>query len=267
MKALGAFNYSGFDFDQSQIVLLEDCANGVEAGAKFTVQGIMEIGKALSAAREVFGQNDKAFGKWRQGRLPWLETRSALRFIQVYEKFLPRQIVEVDLMPSVLYALAAPSTPESAVVEIISRAQGGEKITVAKTKETIQRAKSQTLELNRNRGRNNVVRFPAPVVPAVDPNQCNLPLPDMPKAVDANPMMRSLGIPEGWYSRGFPLYHNLDNLYQNHFAGRDASQLAQDFVDTLPSKGVDLTCIWQLSYSLEKIIHLLRETGKSISHG
>ena len=28
-------------------------------------------------------------------------------------------------MPSVLYALAAPSTPESAVVEIISRAQGG----------------------------------------------------------------------------------------------------------------------------------------------
>ena len=85
----------------------------------------VEIGKALSAAREVFGKDDKAFGKWRQGRLPWLEIRSALRFIQVYEKFLPRQIVEVDLMPSVLYALAAPSTPESAVVEIISRVQGG----------------------------------------------------------------------------------------------------------------------------------------------
>ena len=71
-----------------------------------------------------FGQDDKAFGKWRQGRLPFLKGGSSLRFMQVYEKFssLP-QFGVTDLIPSVLYELAAPSTPESAVVEIISRAQ------------------------------------------------------------------------------------------------------------------------------------------------
>ena len=219
------FDYSAFNLESSQVTFLEDCASGVEAGAKLTVQGIMEIGKALSAAREVFGGDDKAFGKWRQGRLPWLSKDSSERFLSVHNRFssLQRQNAVVDsLLPSVLYALAAPSTPESAVTEIISRAQGGEKITVAKAKETIQRAKS------------NVVNFPAPVVPAVDPNQCDLPLPDMPKSVDANPMMRSLGIPEGWYSRGFPIYHNLDILYQNYFSVRDTDSLAQDFVDTLP---------------------------------
>lgn len=252
------FDYSSLSLESSQVSLLEDCAVGVEAGSKLTVQGIMEIGKALTAAKEVFGGNDKAFGKWRQGRLPWLGRFSVFNFIRVYNKFhnLLLNNSTVDLMPTVLYALAEPSTPESAVTEIVSRAQSGEKITVAKAKETIKRVKS------------NVVDFPFPVVPFVDPNQSDLPLPDMPKSVDANPMMRSLGIPEGWYSRAFPIYHNLDVLYQNHFAGRDSSQLAQEFVDLLPSKGIDLTCIYQLSDSLEKIISLLRKSDKGgVRHG
>ena len=67
------------------------------------------------------------FGKWRQGRLSWLNKDSSTNFMRVYLKFgfLQRDNPAVDLMPTVLLALAAPSTPESAVVEIISRAQGG----------------------------------------------------------------------------------------------------------------------------------------------
>ena len=72
-----------------------------------------------------FGQDDKAFGKWRQGRLSWLSSDASKRFLRVHNHFssLLEHNALVDLMPTVLYELAAPSTPESAVVEIISRAQ------------------------------------------------------------------------------------------------------------------------------------------------
>ena len=75
-----------------------------------------------------FGENDYGFGKWLKQRLPFLSSDSAYRFLSVYHRFgetLPHNALEftIALVPTVLYALAAPSTPESAVVEIISRAQ------------------------------------------------------------------------------------------------------------------------------------------------
>ena len=245
-----SFDYSAFDFDESQIVLLEDCASGVESGAKLTVQGIMEIGKALSAAREVFGQDDKAFGKWRQGRLPWLSSDASKRFLRVHNRFssLLEHNALVDLMPTVLYELAAPSTPESAVVEIISRVQGGEKITVAKAKETIQRAKS------------TVVSFPSPVS---QPPQLNIPLP-APVSVDANPMMRELGVPAGWFSFGSSFHRDLQSFYDLHCSGQDRDLLVDKFVSTLPPD-IDLTCIWQMSDLLVKLIAALPKRSKS--HG
>ena len=92
----------------------------------------VEIGKALSAAREVFGENDYGFGKWLKQRLPFLSRNSAWRFLSVYQRFgfseslthNEREIIS-NLLYTVLFELAVPSTPESAVVEIISRAQGG----------------------------------------------------------------------------------------------------------------------------------------------
>lgn len=64
----------------------------------------------------------RAFGQWCHGRLPWLSQRQAYRFMSVFERFgrnLPRQNVVVD-SPSILYALAAPSTPDSVVTDITS---------------------------------------------------------------------------------------------------------------------------------------------------
>ena len=92
----------------------------------------VEIGKALSAAREVFGENDYGFGKWLKQRLPFLSRNSAWRFLSVYQRFgfseslthNEREIIS-NLLHTVLFELAVPSTPESAVVEIISRVQGG----------------------------------------------------------------------------------------------------------------------------------------------
>ena len=59
--------------------------------------------------------------------MPWLEMQTSINFIRVYSKFGSEDSsynnYRMDgLLPTVLYQLAAPSTPESAVVEIISRA-------------------------------------------------------------------------------------------------------------------------------------------------
>ena len=107
------FDYSGYSLDKTQADFLESCAQGVEAGVKITVEGILEIGKALSAAREVLSA-DQDFSRWRQARLSWLDRFQALRFMQVYEKFGCGDSVQHNVAPekfsiTVLYALAAPT--------------------------------------------------------------------------------------------------------------------------------------------------------------
>ena len=126
------FDYSALSLEPSQVTFLEDCASGVESGAKLTVQGIMEIGKALSAAREVFGQDDKAFGKWRQGRLPWLEMQTSINFMRVYSKFgsenLPYNNYRVDSLSTRLVSCLMSIISGSGMragVSLRARARGG----------------------------------------------------------------------------------------------------------------------------------------------
>ena len=88
----------------------------------FTVRGIvglgnLEIGRALCAARDKLNGHKPAFGRWREGRLPCLSRETALRFIQVFERFGSQHSMQHNVasnfLPTVLYALAAPSTPDS----------------------------------------------------------------------------------------------------------------------------------------------------------
>ena len=60
--------------------------------------------------------SDEHFGRWRAARLPWLLRDMATNFIRVYSKFGEQNNSVHQIIPTVLYALAAPSTPESAGV-------------------------------------------------------------------------------------------------------------------------------------------------------
>lgn len=261
MNQSALFDYSVFILEPSQVTFLEDCASGIESGLKVTVEGILEIGKALTAARDLFGDNDKAFGQWRKGRLPWLEVQTATNFMRVYWKFgsenLPRKFYGVEnLAPSILYALAAPSVPDSVVTDITTRLQGGERLKVRDVKEAIKVAKS------------NVVSFPSSVVTARDAPQSDLPLPTQapPVIFDANPMMRELGIPEGWFSFGLPFYRNLQSFYDLYCSGNKRDLLLTKFVQILPPD-TDLTYIYQLFDFLGELIESLQQPSKSISTG
>lgn len=158
MNDMTKFNYSLLptNFQQADIEYLEQCAVDVEIGGRITIEGIFRMGKRLNEARSKFGENDKAFGQWRKGRLPWLETDTAVRFMQVERKFssenlLPHFAAVEKLAPSVLYALSAPSTPESVIDKAVAKAESGEKVTVADVRDW--KALEAELEIEKRRNR------------------------------------------------------------------------------------------------------------------
>lgn len=85
------FDYAALPVDaalqSADIEYLEYCATNIEIGGRITIEGIFRMGKSLNEARSKFGENDKAFGQWRKGRLPWLEYQTALNFMRVHSKF------------------------------------------------------------------------------------------------------------------------------------------------------------------------------------
>lgn len=243
MNQLTAFDYGALPSDQ--VSFLEDCARGVEAGVKITVEGIMEIGKCLVAARDSFGGNDKAFGQWRQGRLPWLTINNASRFIQVYEKFSSSDLLHQNdgvekLSPSILYFLAAPSTPDSVVTDITARIQSGERVKVKDVQAAIKEAKS------------NVVAFPSPASESIP-----LPLPSPGPRIegDSAALFRAAGFSPEWMEKHFSAYTRLQEFYSAHVRDCDPSVLAEEFVRSMPAD-LDCTCLFALAEFLVKVVAL-----------
>ena len=154
--------------------------------------------------------------------------------------------------PTLLYLLAQPSTPESVVIDVKSRVESGERVKVKDVQAAIKQAKS------------NVVTFPSSP-------QADLPISKLvPKSqvevFDATSKMRELGIPEGWFSRFSAVHSDLQVVYQRHFAGNDRDLFVFDFVASMPAD-TDLTCIFQLSDFLVKLIASLPAKVKGVSHG
>lgn len=92
-----------------------------------TVQEVIEIGRDLIAVKEKLGH-----GKF----LRWIETEfrmsdhTASNIMNVARRFGDQIPNYFEFGPSVLYALAAPSTSDEVVEEVISKSANGEKVTV-----------------------------------------------------------------------------------------------------------------------------------------
>ena len=135
------FDYAGLP--SVEAVEIRAAAERIKVRLKRTAEDIIEIGRDLIAvkARLPHGQF-----------LPWLKTEfefsesSANKFMQVAEKFGAKSVNFTDLKPAILYALAAPSTPETVRAEVIERAEAGEKITLAEV-EQLKREAAQAAEL------------------------------------------------------------------------------------------------------------------------
>jgi Protein of unknown function (DUF3102) len=124
--------------------VLAEHADAIRALRSRIVSDVAEIGRRLVEVKVLVGH-----GNW----LPWLEREfgwsedTAERFIRTHEfveglsnSASVRNLV-LTLPVSAVYLLAAPSTPAEARDAIIERAQGGEPVSVADVKQTIDTAK------------------------------------------------------------------------------------------------------------------------------
>ncbi len=121
-----SFDYSSLDAETNQFV--QQQTREIRLLMRRTAQDICEIGQKLIEVKKILGHG--RFLDWLSAEFAWTE-RTAQRFMSVAEKFGSQSdmMSDLDFAPSALYTLAAPSTPETARVEAMTRATAGEPIT------------------------------------------------------------------------------------------------------------------------------------------
>ena len=107
-------------------------AERIKLRLKRTVEDIIEIGRDLTAVKA-----DLPHGQF----LPWIAAEfemshvTATQFMNVADRFGGQILNNLIFKPTVLYALAAPSTPDTIIEKAIEKAESGEKVTVADVKD------------------------------------------------------------------------------------------------------------------------------------
>jgi hypothetical protein len=132
--AVSAFDYLSLDAETCQFVQKQ--TGEIRMLMRRTTQDIFEIGRKLIEIKKRLGHG--RFLDWLEAEFDWTE-RTARHFMRVAEVFEPETVSHLPLAPSALYLLAAPSTPEIAREEALTRAQAGESI----TKKTAQKIKQK----------------------------------------------------------------------------------------------------------------------------
>jgi hypothetical protein len=132
---------------------LASYANEIRVLRKQASSDIIEIGRMLIESKKLAGH-----GNW----LDWLEREfrwtddTALNYMRVHDLVKNRNFRDLSNIPvSGLFLLAAPSTPEPAKQEIISRAEAGESMPVNTVKEIVGHAKQAARETRRDAGIHN----------------------------------------------------------------------------------------------------------------
>ncbi len=129
-----SFDYSSLDAEISQFV--QQQTGEIRMLMKRTAQGIVEIGQKLIEVKTKLGHG--RFLNWLDAEFEWSEP-TAQRFMRVAQKFKFVNLKDLQLAPSALYLLAAPSTPEAVREEALERASAGESITYTTAKEIKQK--------------------------------------------------------------------------------------------------------------------------------
>lgn len=106
---------------------LREAADRIRVRMSRAGQDIVEIGRELIAVKDRVGHGNF---------LPWIDRefgmsdQSAANFMNVARRYGDQIPNGLEFQPAVLYALAAPSTPEEVRTEVAERAAAGELVTV-----------------------------------------------------------------------------------------------------------------------------------------
>lgn len=122
---------TGFDYAALPVEIAtraQIAASNIKLRLKRTVEDIIEIGRELTAVKA-----ELPHGQF----LPWIAAefemgeRTANDFMNVTKRFGDKSAIIADLKPTILYALSAPSTPDSVIDKAIEKAASGAKVTIA----------------------------------------------------------------------------------------------------------------------------------------
>ena len=118
------FDYSTLN-SETQIVVQQHTSE-IKSLLRRTAQDIFDVGQKLIEVKAQLGHGH--FRTWLNTEFDW-SIWTATKFMQVADKFKCVKFSHLDIAPSALYELAAPSTPEYVRCEAIERASHGETIT------------------------------------------------------------------------------------------------------------------------------------------
>lgn len=116
--------YAGLDVETR--IVVQQRTSEIKTLMRRTAQDIVEIGLKLVEVKARLGHG--LFYAWLHAEFEWSES-AAVKFMQVAERFKSVNFTDLQLAPSALYLLAAPSVSEPAFEEAVLRAQEGEQIT------------------------------------------------------------------------------------------------------------------------------------------
>lgn len=123
------FNYAALNSDTQ--VVVQQHTREIKSLLRRTAQDIFDIGQKLLEVKAQLGHGH--FRTWLKAEFDW-SIWTATKFMQVADKFKCVNFTHLDIAPSALYELAAPSTPDTVRSEAIERALGGETITYSLAK-------------------------------------------------------------------------------------------------------------------------------------
>ncbi len=118
-----------FDYDTLETearIVVKQRTGEIKTLVRRAAQDIIEIGQKLIEVKEHLEHGQ--FGAWLKAEFSW-DDRTARRFMAVAEQFKSDNLSDLQIAPSALYLLAAPSTPDAARDEALERAAAGETIT------------------------------------------------------------------------------------------------------------------------------------------
>ncbi|MDJ0647146.1 MAG: DUF3102 domain-containing protein [Xenococcaceae cyanobacterium MO_188.B19] len=118
------FDYSSLDKETSSFVYSRSIE--IKRLVKRTTEDIFIIGNNLVEVKEKLGYGN--FQKWIEAEFGWTE-RTAQRFMLVAKNLDSDRLSGLNVLPSALYVMSAPSTPDSAVEELMEKARQGQIIT------------------------------------------------------------------------------------------------------------------------------------------
>lgn len=127
-QSIPEFDYAALDAETRIVVQLR--RDELKTLFRETAQNIFTIGEKLADVRDRLQHNKSGgFDGWIETEFG-LSRRTAYNFINVYERLANRaNFAQLAVATSALYLLAAPSTPDEVVDQLLERAQAGEHIT------------------------------------------------------------------------------------------------------------------------------------------